>query len=246
MADTPNAPAPTPPEEPADGGGVALRAQMAAGEFFLRNGWTIAGITGAALLAILVYGLWEGQRVEAQRATTARIADVEAELGSDLVQIAQAKALGIEGLFDEAKTRKAAEELVAVAREASGTAAAEAWLKAAELFRVLGDAAGRRTALEGAAAGTTGVLRYAAVSGLAHLDVEEGLTDEGIARFESLRTEADFLARQATLDLAGTYEALGRTAEAVATYEAYLARWPEASDAEEVRSRKEKVAGAEG
>lgn len=245
MADNENEPAPLAPEPAPEGGGVGMRAEMAVGEFLLRHGWKLAAIVASILVGIAVYGMFSSMAVEAQRKTTAAIADIEATLGKDLVQIAQEKALGMEAGFDEAGARKAADDLAALAREASGTAAVEAWLKSAELYRIVGDATQRRAALEAAASGTTGVLRYAAVAALANLDLEEGDSASSIQRFQSLQQEPEFLARQATLDLANVYEALGRSTDAAAAYADYLKRWPEAPDAEEVRQRAEKV-GSQG
>jgi hypothetical protein len=239
---------------PTEGGDLGLRAEMAAGDFFLRYWRLMLGAVAAVVLGLFAFGQWRSWTTDAQRRETAAIADVEAELPGDptgrfptLLTIAQAKAgMRPDVTVDDAKVKDAAGKLAEVAGSASGTAAVEGWLKAAELYRIAGDAANRRKALEGAADHADGVLKYAAVAGLANLDLEEGKVDEGLGRFEALRKGDDFLARQATLDLATSLEALGRHAEAVKVYDDYLAKWPQASDLEDVRAARDQAQGRAG
>ncbi len=231
---------------PAGGVDVGLRTQMAASEFMLRHGAKIAGGVVVALIGIGAYGLWRSSYIESQRAVTASIADVEADLGADMVQLGQARAMGVESGFDESKARKAADDLAAIARESSGTAADEAALKAAELYRLVGDGAQRRVVLELVKGRASGVLHYAAVSGLAMLDLEENRGDDAVANLKSLQQGDAFLARQATLDLAASFEALGRMEDAVKAYDEYLTRWPDASDKEDVAERRLKASEGQG
>lgn len=226
-----------------EGKDLGLHVEMAASEFVLRH-WTKA----AAAIAVVVvglgfYGLWRKSYVEDQRDTTAAINDVMGSLPEDMIGLAQRR-MGVGGgALDVAEVESAATKLVDIAKGGSGTAAVEAWLKSAELFRIAGNAAQRRTSLDGAAASASGVLRYAAVAALGNLDLEEGKTDDGLARFRALAEDSDtFLARTATLDLAGALEALGRNTEAVTVYDAFLGKWADAPNKEDVTKRRAKAA----
>ncbi len=219
-----------------DDAGVAFRAEMAVSDFALRYWPYAVGLAGFALVSALIYGQYAQLYVAGQRDTTAAIADVERDL----------PALGMASNDLPAEdARAAADKLIAVADAGSGPAAVEALLKAAELYRSAGAAEPRRQALERAAAQADGVLEYAATVGLANLDLEAGAHDAAIGRLKALAAQDGFLAGQALLDLAGAYEALGRSAEAVSAYDDYLRRFPEAEDVDEVQRRKE-AAEAQG
>lgn len=231
-----------------EGGATALKAEMAVSEFMLRYWIHLTVAVVIVIVGIFSYGQYTSWMVDAQRATTSAIADVEASLDADLLTLAQAKAgvrPGTEINIEEVKA--GADKLTEIAMGASGTSATEAWLKAAELYRIADDTAQRRAALEKASAGTKGVLRYAAEAALANLDLEEDKADAALARFQALRADPNaFLARQATLDLAGAYETLGRHGDAVATYDAYLATWSDAPDIEDVQARRVKASEQAG
>jgi len=226
-----------------EGSGFALHAEMAISEFLLRYWMVLAGVAAAGILGLLIYGQIRNMYVESQRKTTSAIADVMADLPGDLITLAQAKAGVRPGTdVDPEALAKAGDELADIARQGEGTASIEAWLKAAELYRIADQPDKRRGALEAAASAATGVLHYSAVAALANLDLEEGRIDDALDRFRSLQGEdQEFLAREATLDLASTLEALDRSGEAAAVYQEYLDRWPEAPDASDVSDRLQKA-----
>jgi tetratricopeptide (TPR) repeat protein len=226
--------------------GVAFRIEMWATDTLMRWWRELIGAVVLVLLGVLVYGQYQSMVQQGQRSTTSSIADVETELSAPLIELAASKA-GLTGqALDEAKTADAAAKLLAISESASGTAQVEAALKAAELFRLTGNAENRRKALNLAAEGSEGVLRYAALSGLATLDLEEGQSDAALGRYRELQHADDFLARRATLDLAATLEAIERPGEAVKAYEEYLTRWPQAADRDDVQARRDKAAGQGG
>ncbi len=248
MADTPR-PEPTPPEGDQNpdydlgqaGGDYGLQAEMRSQEFLLRHWKPLVGTVVAVVVGIFVYGTWESTVVAAQRSTTAAIADVERDLPAGLLELAQARA-GVgeppeaDAIVDEA------EALVAIGDEASGTAAVEAWMKAAELYRMADRPDARRAVLDKAAQGGSGVLAFAARSALANLDIEDGDVDKGLAGLDALTKDPNpFLARQATLDLAAAQEATGRADAARATYDRFLTTWPSAPEAETAEERKARV-----
>lgn len=225
--------------------GFAFRAEMWLTDALLEWWKHILAVVVLGLLGILVYGQVRNMNQASQRATTSAIADVEAELPSSIGALAMARASGAES-EDDAKITEQASRLLSIAQQASGTAKVEAALKAGELFRLTGDAASQRTALDVAASEATGVLRYAALSALATLDLEEGKTDDGLGRYRELQLEGDFLARRATLDLATALEAVDRAGEAVKVYDEFLAKWPTAAEIDEVNRRRAKASGGEG
>ncbi|MCB9664244.1 MAG: tetratricopeptide repeat protein [Alphaproteobacteria bacterium] len=223
-------------------GDYALRAEMAASEFALRHWKPIVGVLVAVVAGIFTYGQVRDWYVDGQKAASAQIASAEDELSTDVFQLALARA-GIrpDATIDVPATTGVADALVEIANTTRGTAAVEAALKAAELYRLAGNDTERRAALELASAGASGVLHYAAEAALGTLDLEEGKVESAVTRFEALASGKDFLARQATLDLAGVYETLGRTSDAVATYDRWLSTWPDAPEADDVRERKERA-----
>lgn len=226
--------------------GVAFRIEMWVTDTLMRWWRELIGVVVIALLGVLVYGQYRSMVQQGQRSTTSSIADVETDLSAPLVQLAASKA-GLTGEpLDEAKTADAAGKMLAIAEGSSGTARVEAALKAAELFRLTGNAENRRKSLDLASEGAEGVLRYAALSGLATLDLEEGKADAALGRYRELQHADDFLARRATLDLASTLEALERPGEAVKAYDEYLTRWPQATDRDDVQARRDKAAGQGG
>ena len=226
------------------GGDYALRAEMGAQEFLLRNWMPIVGVVGSVVVGFLVYGWWGSATIAEQRATTAAIADVERDLPSGMLQLAQARA-GMGEPPEAAAIVDEADALVAIGDGATGTSAVEAWMKAAELYRMADRPDARRGVLEKAAAHGSGVLAFAARSALANLDLEADKVDEGLAALESLTTVPEpFLARQATLELAAAQEATGRPDAARATYDRFLTTWPDAPEAETATERKARVGSA--
>lgn len=231
MAETPDLPLPQ--DEDA---GIAFRAQMGAYDFLMRFWKEGVALVAVFLVGMLIFAFWQqGQRAD-QRGWTGETAAIEAQL-PDPVRFG----LSSRGITDEDKatTLTVADKITEVAQKASGVAAAEAWLKAAEYYRISGESAKRRAAIEAAIPHATGLLKYSAEGALANLDLEEGQGDEAVARLRKMSAELDaFLAEQATYDLAVTLEHLDRASEAMTAYDDFLARFPESSRTDEVSKRK--------
>lgn len=229
------------------GGDYALQVEMRTGEFLLRYWPFLAGIGATVLIGLLIYGQVNAAHTRGQRAVSAEAARAVEPLDGTPLELAQAKAGLLRGVdFDADTSRRAADALVSAAQAGSGAAAADAYLQAAELYRLAGDTAQQRVALEGASAEGTGVIAYSAEIALANLDLESDV-DAGIARFESLQSsKPDYLGQQATLALAGALESLDRWDEALAAYDRYLATWPQAPNVDDVQDLRSKAAGRAG
>ncbi|MCO4745632.1 MAG: hypothetical protein KC912_12640 [Proteobacteria bacterium] len=236
MAESPDIPLPQ--DEDA---GFAFRAQMAGYNFLMRFWREGIALVAIFLVAMLVFSFWQQKQTADQRGWTGETAEIESKL-PDVVRFG----LTSQNVSDEDKaaTREVADRLTEVGKKASGVAAAEAWLKAAEYYRISGESTQRRAAIEAAVPHATGILRYSAEGGLANLDLEEGQGDSAVSRLRSLSTELDsFLAEQASFDLAVTLENLERKDEAVTAYDDFLTRFPESARTDDVSKRKARLAG---
>src|SRR5262249_32723999 len=122
------------------------------------------------LVAVLGYGQWSSYHQRAQRAATAEIADALAGLPAPLPALSDAIASGQP--VDLAQAEQIGDKIVTIANASNGTARVEGLLTAAELFRVADKTDKQRDALKGASEHGSGMLAYAAESGLANLELE--------------------------------------------------------------------------
>jgi hypothetical protein len=230
---------------PADAG-LLFRAEMATTNFLMGYWKYLVGVLVVVLAAFLFYGQYDAWVTRDQRGTAARIAEVEATLPGPVVDLAAAVAQAeAEGTDPSETLRSAATSLSGIAAEARGAARVEAQLKAAEIYRVLGEAEPRRAALEDAAQHAEGVLKYSAVGALANLALEEGDGDKAVAYWQQLvDSQQGYLAEQALLELGLALEALDRQEEARQAYGDFLTRFPESPRAEVARQRQSRVEAA--
>lgn len=221
--------------------GVAFRTEMAATNFLIGYWKHVLAVMILGLISLVIFDQIRTASTNAQRETSAQIAKVERDLPVPIYMVPVAKLQGSEGLDDDA-LRAAAVALATIGQDSSGVGAAEAHLKAAELYRVVGDNAERRTQLEAAQGSAKGVLSFSVESALATLDIEDGDVDAGIQRYRGLMADSDaYLAQQAALELGTALEALGRQGEAGEVYANFLTRWPDAATADEVRIRQSRA-----
>lgn len=235
MSQTPELPLPQ--DEDA---GVAFRTQMALYDFGMKYWKEGVALVIASLAFSLVYFKWQDTNRSYQRGWTGEIAEFEEGLPASV-----RRGLTSAGLSEEDKeaTRKIADQIAEVGKKADGAAASEAWLKAAEYYRISGETTQRRAALEAAVPGAADMLRYSAEGALANLDLEEGRGDDAVTRLKTLSVELDgFLAEQAAFDLAKTLEHLERPADALAAYNDFITRFPESSHIEDATERKTRLA----
>jgi tetratricopeptide (TPR) repeat protein len=306
-----------PPDLSVPGGdeaGLGFKVEMAVQNFFLGYWKHLVAIVVIGLIGTLIYGQAKSWQQGQQRAASAQIAAIEADLRDELAKkldpmsqtLLEQGGYSLQGVIsvigqmppeqqqqvlmmspggsrlnmtlmtvgpeaqsvlglttdqidtvllflgepdDESRATmiKSADALVALANESGGAAAVEALLEAAELYRVAGNADQRKVALEQAAAATDeGVLHYAAVTGLAHAELEAGQADQAITRLRDLakgaETESPFLAQEATFELASALEEAGKADEAGQVYTEFLTKWPDSPRADDVKRRQARPA----
>jgi len=211
--------------------GALFKLEMAATSFLIGYWRHLVAVVVLGLLVVLAYGQYANMQRRNQRAMTSQIAEAWADIPPEAVpgQLTEAQ---------EADIRGVADKVVALGAEFNGAAAAEAYIRAAELYRVLGDTESQRKALEGAVPYAKGALLFAARSGLANLDVEAGNVDAAIATWRDLMdTMNGWLAEEAALSLAQLYAHQGRDADARGVYVEFQARWPESPRQGEVADK---------
>ncbi len=219
--------------------GAAFRAEMFVTDLALRYWKHAAAAVVTILVVVLVYGQVQQYRVAGQR-TTAR--EVSAELAKLPAPLPQLSASVAEGKpIDTARLAPVGEALVAIANGASGPAAVDARMTAAEVFRLVGDKARQREALTKALPDATGVLAWSVDSALANLDLEEGKGDDAVGRLKKLSVGEGFLAEQSTLDLGLALESLDRDDEAAKVYADFLTRFPTSTRADDARARQARL-----
>jgi tetratricopeptide (TPR) repeat protein len=150
-------------------------------------------------------------------------------------------------LDDETKgdLAAAADRLVAIGAASTGTASAQAYVDAADLYERLGDVEKRKAALVAAATRGKGVVPHGAKMSVAQIAADSGDLDGAIAILRQAETDDDpFLAQDSYLQLGRLFEFADRPADALTEYTAFLAKWPNVPMAVEVKARQEKLGGA--
>jgi len=226
-----------------DEAGAAFRVEMWAKNFVLGYWKYIFGAIGLTLLIVLVWDQVSAHNREVQRDGARAIAMVEQALPGPIPSLGGMAQTGT--TLDSVELDKAASELQEVGAEFGGATEVEALLKAAEIYRVIGESEKQRAVLESASEGADGAMGYAVQSGLASLDVDAGNRDAAVERYNKLIAGNDsFVVQQATLDLGMLYEADGDNAAASGVYQEFLAKWSDNSGATAVRERLDALGGA--
>ncbi len=222
---------------------LSFRAEMWVKDKILGYWKPIVVVLAAIPFVALGWSQFQAAKVHKQESISSAVSKAEEQLSVPIDYIGAVKAgADPSQTFDEANARKVADELVEIAKGGEGAGSIEALLKAAELYRLTGDAALRRSALESAAAASEErTMLFAAESALASMDVEEGNGEAAIARLKKLSQADDYIARRATMALGETQEVLGMHGDAAATYSTFLSRWPDAPENAEVQSMKERA-----
>lgn len=186
---------------------------------------------GLVLVGSLVYGLydsWAESRAKDAEANIAAI-DFRVPKPSELSMMGIGPADDLNDATRVANLEEGARRLQATAEDASGAQAAQAWLKAAELWQRLGRDAETKTAFEGALkAEDAGVFGFVAHNGLASIALDEGKLDEAITHYRAV-ADADrgFFGEQALIGLARAQAQNGKGPESLQTMEELRKRYPE-------------------
>jgi hypothetical protein len=203
---------------------VLFQAQMAVANFFL--GYYKYGLVvmGLVLLGALVVGVVNTTQTNAQRAIHAKIAAAQLDLTDpeDKVQLA-----------------KVAKNLEGIAVEGDGTAAIMALLQAAEVFRAADQREDAMRAYEKAKdLEGKGILQWAAASGLAAEKAAAGDLEGAVAIYRPFTTGDTIEAQDALWSIAVLQQEQAKTdpakkAEALATLQDLITRFPETRHAED-------------
>lgn len=228
--------------KPADAGAL-FRAEMWATNAVLGYWKHLLAVLVVVLLSFLFYGQYKDYVQRTQRSFTSMTAEVESSLPDTFDVLGQQIATGSLEI-EPSELESAGDKLIEVADQASGTARAEALLKAAELFRLAEADEKRREVLNKASEDAEGVLRFAAEGALANLELELEEGDAAVQRLKNMMQDTEgFLAEQAALDLGLALEQLDRNDEAIGVYDEFLTRWPSSPRVDEVRERRDRVSG---
>ena len=166
---------------PSQEAGVIFRAEMASQNFILGYWKVLVGIVVAVLVAILVYGQYTGYVRNQQRGFAADIAKIEVPITDIQRTLAMAPSEVVES--DRTRLQTAAESLMAVGASAWGPAAAEAYMKAAELHRMLGNTEAQLAAYEAAIPAAEGDVEFAAKAARAALLLDTGANEASAITF---------------------------------------------------------------
>lgn len=209
--------------EPVDAG-LIFRAEMWATNAFMGYWKHLLAILIVLLLAVLFFGQYRSWHQSHQREASHSIFEIEQGLMRSATDVELAAA---------------ADEFAALASASGGTAKAEAQLKAAELYRSSGNSVRQREVLDEMLAGDLdGVLRFAARSAMASLEMEEGNHEAAVGHLTSLYQNGDtFLSEQAGMDLGVVYEHQKQIDEARKLYTDMLAVMEDGPRRETVEER---------
>lgn len=231
MADAPKPPVEEESELPQSQEDPLFQAQMWVYDRVMTYWKHGALAVGFILLGSLVYGLYDSWAVGRAKEAEAAIAAIDFRVPkpSELSMMGIGPADDLNDATRVANLEEGARRFQATAQEASGAQAAQAWLKAAELWQRLGRDAETKAAFEGALqAESAGVFGFVAHNGLASIALDEGKLDEAITHYRAV-AEADrgFFGEQALIGLARAQAQNGKGPESLQTLEELRKRYPE-------------------
>ncbi len=221
-----------------------FKAQMALADVGLKYWKHAFGVILLVLAGVFVRGQWTEHVAESNRASFSSIAKVDRAVPDAFTMGPN----GPETLTDAdatARLVKAADEYVVIAGRANGASAVEAWLKAADAYRRVGDSGKQLSALTAAASlEAEGAVAYGADLAYARALVATGKVDEAMAH---LRTTAGamtgFYGEQALLELARVQVDADKKDDARRTLDEFKARFGASKDAVAVKALESRLAG---
>ena len=241
MADESKAPL----SRPASGSGavgeeqdVLFRFQMALAHYFFGYYRHALVVIAVGLVVIGAVGMYRDQQVEQQQGWQARIAEIEVKIPA----IDPMAAYGLAPPDDRSDAARmaaleaGAKSLEALGAEAKGTASAMAWLRAAELWKRIGDKPDMvKNAYEKAyAVGAPSAVGWAARDGLATVKSEAGDVDGAAALLREAANGKDFYAERALYELGQLYAENKRPEDARKAFEEFTSRFADSTLADDV------------
>ncbi len=222
-----------------------FKAQMALADVGLKYWKHAFGVILLVLAGVFVRGQWTEHVAETTRASFSAIAKVDRAVPDAFTMGPN----GPEALNDAdaaARLAKSAEDYAAIAGRTNGASAVEAWLKAADVYRRVGDSGKQLSALTAAAAvDAEGAVAYGADLAYARGLVANGKVDDAMAH---VRTTAGattgFYGEQALLELARVQVDADKKDEARRTLDEFKARFGASKDGMAVKALEARLGGS--
>ncbi len=224
-----------------------FRLQVALTNFTAKNGRFMAGLAGAGLAGVLVWGLWNVWTERSAAAEFGAIAAIDyrmpklcpagshEETGFCFSDENSRSLTGVAGddLSDagrKADLEEGARRFEAAAKDASGSAAVYGYLKAADAWRRAGNKDSQVAALKSAyAVGGGDMPGWTAGNAYATALIDAGKSDEALGVYRQLAGKTQgFYAQEALLTLASAQIDLGKNDDAKQTLTEFKTRFPAA------------------
>lgn len=234
------------PAIPTEDQDVLFRAQMGVANFVLGYWRYLLIIVGAVLLVTFVYGSVTDLQANRQQSWQAAIAEVDVKVPppDPLSQYGLAPADDPSDADKMGKLAAAAQGYEAVAKDAGGTAAAMAWLRAAETWERAGKKDEALAAYKAAdAIGAAGAVGWATKSSLAEALADRGDIDGAAAIYREVANGKDFQAQSALYSLGQLYAGAGRREDAGKAFEEFTGRFADSTLADEVAAARGRLVG---
>lgn len=221
-----------------------FKAQMALADVGLKYWKHAFGGILLVLAVVFVRGQWTEHVAETTRASFSAIAKVDRAVPDAFTMGPN----GPEALTDAdaaARLVKAGDEYAAIAGRTTGASAVEAWLKAADVYRRVGDSGKQLSALTAAAAvDAEGAVAYGADLAYARALVANGKVDDAMAHLRATAgATTGFHGEQALLELARVQIDADRKDEARRTLDEFKARFGASKDGVAVKALEARLSG---
>lgn len=210
-----------------------FRAQLAISSFFDANSRYLGYIAGAGLAGVLVWGLWSVWQERSANQAYGAIASIDYKMPKPdpMSRYGLAPADDPTDAGRMADLKQGATLFEDAARDASGSASAYAYLKAADAWERAGDAEARLAALKaGYAAGGGDLPTWSLGAAYAGALADAGRAEEALGVYRELAGKTQgFYAQQALIALVGGQLDLGKNDDARTTIQEFKTRFPNAS-----------------
>ena len=219
---------------------LLFRTQTRVADLFFDHWKKGLGALILFLLTVLAVGTWQGHATKVQREASAAIAAVDRKMPipDQLATLGMAPLDDLEDARHVQTLEAIATKYAEIGGDSTGAASAEAWIKAADTHRRLQHFAEAESAYQSAlAVGVGGAFDHTAQNGVAAM--KSALSDfaGASALYQEMAKGEDYPAERALFDLARSQVSEGAQAQAIATLQAFLSRFPESLRTEEVERK---------